>query len=199
MPGLDELRAEVERRLGTERLAHVAAVAETCAGIASAGKWPPPVAEGALRAAWIHDAWKEDPPAAWRDVMRSAGWEPDPWSVRHAPHLLHAEAAAAWAQARGEADPEVIAAVRHHPTGHPGWGPVGRILFVSDFCEPTRSFAEALETASLRARAGEGTEGLAEAARRVLALRLRRLLDKERPAHPRSWETWNAWTGAVGP
>jgi predicted HD superfamily hydrolase involved in NAD metabolism len=195
---IDELRAENARRLGEKRRAHVAAVAETAAAIAEGGAWPEDVAEGARRAAWIHDTWKEAPVDAWVQVIAARGWEPDPWCRAHAADLLHAEAAAAWAVERGEADPRVVAAVRHHPTGDPGWDAVGRILYVADFCEPTRPYAEALGTAAVRARAAEGAAGLEAAARRVLGMRLRWLVERGRPVHPRSWRTWNAWTLPAG-
>ena len=192
-----ELRAEVARRLGEKRRAHVEAVAETAGEIAAGGSWPPDVVEAVLRAAWIHDLWKEEPVEAWVRVITAGGWDPDPWARAHAPHLLHAAAAAAWAVGQGEQDPRIVEAVRHHPTGHPEWDAVGRILFVSDFCEPTRGFAAALDTASIRARAGEGASGLEEAARRVLAIRLGWLIERSRPVHPRSWQAWNAWTPAA--
>jgi HD superfamily phosphohydrolase YqeK len=194
---LDDLRAEAARRLSGSRLAHVEAVARTVAAIAAAGGWSSAVATHALRAAWLHDAWKDEPYEAWIRTIESAGWKPDPWSVAHGPHLLHAEAAAAWASAHGEADADLLAAVRHHPTGHPTWGPVGKLLYVADFCEPTRSFADEMDTAGLRSRAGEGEAGLAEAARRVLALRLEWLVRSVRPIHPASWETWNEWAGRM--
>jgi len=190
---LDDLRAEAARRLTGSRLAHVEAVAETVAALAAAGGWPSAVATLALRAAWIHDAWKDEPRDAWIGIIEGAGWKPDPWAVAHGPHLLHAQAAAAWAAVNGESDADLLAAVRHHPTGHPAWGPVGKLLYVADFCEPTRPFAREQDTAALRSRAGAGEEGLAEAARRVLALRLEWLIRAVRPIHPHSWETWNEW------
>lgn len=194
IPSLDALRDEVAGRLSGSRLAHVEAVAETAAGIAAAGRWCGAVAEGVLRAAWIHDALKEESLEAWIRTIETAGWEPDPWALAHRPHLLHAEAAAAWALTRGDEDPAVVDAVRHHPTGDPAWESVGRILFVADFCEPTRRYADELDTAALRSYAGEGEEGLAEAARHVLALRLQWLIRSARPIHPRSWSAWNAWS-----
>jgi HD superfamily phosphohydrolase YqeK len=137
---------------------------------------------------------KEESLDTWIRNIETAGWEPDAWALTHGPHLLHAEAAAAWALTRGDEDPAVVAAVRHHPTGDPAWESVGRLLFVADFCEPTRRYADEIDTAALRSRAGEGEEGLAEAARRVLALRLQWLIGSVRPIHPRSWSTWNAWS-----
>jgi HD superfamily phosphohydrolase YqeK len=165
----------------------VAAVGEV------AREWMPDRRVAALRAAWLHDAWRNATVEESVAAIRSAGEEPDPWALRHAPVLLHAQAAAAWAPAAtGEADPEVLLAVRHHPTGHPDWGDVGRALYVADFCEPTRPFAAALHTDRLLERAAHGAESLAAVALEVLVLRLRVAIDEKRPIHPDSLRMWNA-------
>ncbi len=89
-------------------------------------------------------------------------------------------------------------AVRHHPTGHPDWGAVGRALYVADFCEPTRAFAAELGTGLLLERAASGEAPLASVALEVLVLRLRRAIDEGRPIHPDSVRAWNAWVGRAG-
>ena len=161
--------------------------------------WPPDRRAAALRAAWLHDAWRSATVEESEAAIRLAGEEPDPWALRHAPVLLHAQAAAAWApSAVGEADPEVLLAVRHHPTGHPDWGAVGCALYVADFCEPSRAFAAALRTDRLLERAASGREALAVVALEVLVLRLRRAVDGGRPIHPDSIHTWNAWVVRSG-
>lgn len=194
-PDVASLARAVRTRLSGDRLAHVEAVVATARDIARRGGWPDPAARAAERAAWAHDAMKQEEPAAWRRLIEAAGETPDPWSVEHANGLLHAQAGAVWARSMGERDPAVLAAVRHHPTGHPRWGVVGRILYVSDFCEPTRAFSEDVGAARLRERAARGPDGLAEAAREVLRLRLTRLLDEGGAVHPDSWRAWNAWVG----
>jgi len=195
MLDLGTLRGEARARLGEKRLSHVASVAETARRIAEKGGWSAEVRDAVLRAAWIHDAWKEADLAAWKRVIGSAGWEPDSWALAHAPHLLHADAAAAWARVEGEPDEAVVEAVRYHPTAHPEWGPLGRILFVADFCEPMRDYADALGTGAILSRAAEGREGLEDAALRVLETRLAWMEEHGRPVHPRSRESWNAWRG----
>jgi HD superfamily phosphohydrolase YqeK len=162
--------------------------------------WQPDRRQAALRAAWLHDAWRNATVEESAAAIRSAGEEPDPWALRHAPVLLHAQAAAAWTpSATGESDPEVLLAVRHHPTGHPGWEAVGRALYVADFCEPTRAFAAELATGRLLERASSGVDALTHVALEVLVLRLRRAIDGRRPVHPDSIRTWNAWLGRSGP
>lgn len=162
-----------------------------------AAGWEEGARLAALRAAWLHDAWRSASEAEALAEIRSAGEEPDPWALLHAPVLLHAQAAAAWAgSAAGEVAPEVLLAVRHHPTGHHAWGDVGRALYVADFCEPTRAFAASLRTDRLVARAAAGSSSLASAALEVLRLRLERSIRDGRPVHPDSVRTWNGWLGA---
>lgn len=176
----------------------MASVAETAGRIA--GGWSPDDRDAALRAAWLHDAWRTESIAAMRAAIRDAGEEPDPWADRNAPVLLHAQAAAVWArEALGERDPRVLLAVRHHPTAHPGWDDVGRALYVADFCEPRRSFAGEIGAAALVERAAESGIALASVASRVLALRLVRSIEQARPVHPDTWRAWNAWNGAAEP
>lgn len=175
------------------RLAHVRGVVETVRRLAGAGGWPAAVRDGAVRAAWIHDALRLESPERLRERIIEAGEEPDPWALAHAPKLLHAQAAAGWAAARAESDPEVLAAVRHHPIAHPDWGPVGLLLYVADFSEPGRPFAARLDTRRIRSLAGSGEPGLAEAARRVLGLRMARDLTEGREIHPLTSAAWRRW------
>lgn len=185
-------------RLSPRRLAHVESVAETIERIAA--RWSGARRDAAVRAAWYHDAWKCDPTEAMLTEIRAGGEEPDPWALGRAPVLIHAQAAAVWARrAMGEEEEEVLLAVRHHPTGHPDWGEIGRALYVSDFCEPNRPHAESLETARLARRAAESSEALAETALEILVIRLGRALESRRPIHPDGWRAWNAWSGAGGP
>lgn len=195
-PGLEDLRAAVRARLSGRRLDHVEGVVRTVAAIADEAGWPAGDRARGERAAWYHDACKgEDVGALVRRIVE-AGEELDRWALAHAPGVLHAQAAAVWAADRGETDDEVLAAVRHHPTGRADWGPIGLVLFVADFAEPSRPFAADLRTDRLRRLAGEGPDALTEAARRALALKLSRLLEKNRPVHPEGWRAWNAWHGA---
>lgn len=190
---LEEVEEAVSGRLSSPLIGHVASVARTVGEVARRARWSDEDREAATRAAWFHDAVKDEGRRVWLRRIREAGEEPDPWAAVRAPILLHAHAAAIWAAETGEADARVLAAVRHHPTAHPDWGSIGRLLFVADFCEPTREFADALGTGRLRERAGR-SGNLAEVARVVLRLRLAWHLERDHPIHPRSVETWNAWT-----
>lgn len=196
---LDALRSEVARRLDAARLAHVQSVVDTARALAAAGGWPAGTVDAVERAAWYHDARKPDGVDAWLAAIEETGEAPDSWALAHAPQLLHAQAAAVWATSRGELDREVLEAVRHHPTGYADWGAVGRLLFVADFCEPTRAFAAEAGTASLLSIAADGRTGLRESARRVLRLRMGWLIHRGVPVHPESMRAWKAWLSRATP
>jgi HD superfamily phosphohydrolase YqeK len=193
-----DLAREVVRRIvavegeSGPRLAHVRGVVETVRSVAGAG-WPATILDGAVRAAWLHDVVRLEDPDRLRRRITDAGEDPDPWALAHSPRLLHAQAAAVWAVGHGETDPDVLTAVRHHPTAHPDWGPVGLLLYVADFCEPGRPYAGRLDTARIRTLAKGGQEGLAEAARRVLELRLAQQLAKGHEVHPLTRGAWRRW------
>jgi HD superfamily phosphohydrolase YqeK len=91
-----------------------------------------------LWAGWLHDALRDAPEAEMRR------WAPEiagPVELRHGP------AAAARAELEGEADADVLSAVRWHSVGWEGWGRTGRALYCADFLEPGRSFDQAERTA----------------------------------------------------
>jgi HD superfamily phosphohydrolase YqeK len=194
-----DLARKVARRIAAAegesgpRLAHVRGVVETVRTAARVGGWPAAIVDGAIRAAWAHDVLRLEDPDRLRRWITEAGEVPDPWALAHAPRLLHAQAAAVWAVVQGETDPGVLTAVRHHPTAHPDWGPVGLLLYVADFCEPGRPYADRLDIGRIRTLAEEGEEGLAEAARRVLGLRLAHQLAKGHEVHPLTLGAWRRW------
>ena len=141
-------------------------------------------AADAVRAAWLHDAAREWPPAALEEILARPlpAWlaavceSYRPWGGA----LLHAPAAAAWALTRGLCDDEpILRAVAVHPTGAPGMSPLAQTLFVADYCEPMRGFAGA----ALVRQALPGLT-LAQAAARVAREKLARLAQGLRPIHP---------------
>ena len=84
-----------------------------------------------LRAGWLHDALRD---AAEPEMRR---WAPD---IEGPVELRHGPAAAARSELEGEADADVLSAVRWHSVGWEGWGRTGRALYCADFLEPGRSF-----------------------------------------------------------
>jgi HD superfamily phosphohydrolase YqeK len=129
-------------RISGRRRAHVARVA------ALMGEWAralglPADEEVRWRAAgWLHDVHRETPPEALRPLVAPA-------FADLPPKLLHGPAAAELLA--GEADAELLDAIRYHTLGSPRFGRLGRALYLADFLEPGRRFRPEW-TASLRAR-----------------------------------------------
>lgn len=58
-------------------------------------------------------------------------------------NVLHGPAVAARLADEGETRGELLEAIRWHTLGNPDWGMVGRALFMADYLEPGRPFAQA--------------------------------------------------------
>jgi 2-amino-4-hydroxy-6-hydroxymethyldihydropteridine diphosphokinase len=104
-----------------------------------------------------------------------------PAKVRHGP------AAAARLEAEGVNDEELAEAIRYHTLGRPGWGKLGRFLFMADYLEETREF-DSDERADLRARMPLEHEAVM---RVVCARRIAWRLDDGASLHPLTVELWN--------
>ncbi len=183
----EAVAARLADRGATDRWQHVRSVVHTVERMGADGGWPQAVVEATVRAAWYHDALKADSVDDWLRWIAAVDQEPDGWAATKAPKLLHAHAAAAWAVVEwSERDEDVLAAVQHHPTGHPDWGTVGWLLYVADFCEPLRDHSEKIDTASLVILAGQGPAGLERAVVRVLDHRVQWMIERDRPIHPLS-------------
>jgi len=94
------------------------------------------------------------------------------------PKLLHGPIAAEECRRDlGVDDEAVYEAIYWHTTGRPELGPVGRALFLADFAEPTRLFAEAVETRALLRREGFESALLYAARQKVEHVREKRHVD----------------------
>ena len=102
--------------------------------------------------------------------------------------LLHGPAAAAMLQRAGETRAGLLDAVRWHTLGHPGWGPVGRALYLADFLEPGRKFAQA-DRAFLAAQVPHDPAG---AFRQVVRMRLEWSLREGKQLYAATVDLWNA-------
>lgn len=93
-------------------------------------------------AGWLHDVLRDADPAALRTMV--------PPEYRDLPDkVLHGPAAAE--RLRGQADDELLEAVRCHTIGSRRFGALGRALYLADFLEPGRTFSPGW-TESLRRR-----------------------------------------------
>lgn len=119
------------------------------------------------RHAWL-DAGK------WHDALRDAPTDRLRAIVGDdsvADHALHGHAAAILLERGGERRAEVLEAVRWHTTGCRGWRRTGKALYMADFLEPGRRFAND-ETRALAAHVPAEFES---AYARVLDLRRERI------------------------
>jgi HD superfamily phosphohydrolase YqeK len=124
--------------VSASRAAHVERVVALLRTWSVALRLPGDEARRWLRAGWLHDALRDAPETEMRR------WAPDvdgPVELRHGP------AAAARAELEGEADADVLSAVRWHSVGWEGWGATGRALYCGDFLEPGRRFDNAARAA----------------------------------------------------
>ncbi|MBK8249197.1 MAG: hypothetical protein IPK85_17620 [Gemmatimonadetes bacterium] len=141
-----------------------------------------PAAESA---AW-HDAGR------WHDALRDAGEaELRPWvgTLGSLPlNALHGPAAAARLAADGEDRADVLEAIRWHTLGSGAWSRVGQALYLADFLEPGRSFADE-ERAGLRAKV---PREFAACLRRVVQWRLEWALRDGKALFPQTISLWNA-------
>ena len=135
--------------------------------------------------------------AAWRDAGRLHDAlrdldEPGLRSLSGDPtgelNVLHGPAAAARLAAEGETRAELLDAVRHHTLGSPTWGRVGRALYMADYLEPGRKFAQA-DRAFLVAHAPHDFDGVF---RQVVRQRLEWTLREGKPLHATTVAMWNA-------
>jgi 2-amino-4-hydroxy-6-hydroxymethyldihydropteridine diphosphokinase len=114
-------------------------------------------------------AWRDA--GRWHDVLRDASEGelrqilPDcHWPAQ----LLHGPAAATMLEREGEARQDVLEAIRYHGVGWPAWRRVGKALYMADFLEPGREFANELR-ASLSVQVPSRFE---ESFRQVVTMRV---------------------------
>jgi HD superfamily phosphohydrolase YqeK len=129
-------------RASPGRRAHMRRVAELTGAWAEALGLPRGEALRWRAAAFLHDVLRDAPPEELRGEV--------PAPFRELPgKLLHGPAAAE--RLAGDADAEILEAIRYHTLGSPRFGRLGRALYLADFLEPGRTFLPEW-TAALRAR-----------------------------------------------
>jgi 2-amino-4-hydroxy-6-hydroxymethyldihydropteridine diphosphokinase len=163
-------------RASEKRRAHIGRVAallgEWAAGL---GRW--------LAAGWLHDVLREAPPEELRPLV--------PEAFRTLPaKLLHGPAAAE--RLAGEADAELLDAIRYHTLGSARFGRLGRALYLADFLEPGRRY-EPEWTADLRARMPHDLDAVM---REVVRARVRHVEESGSVLHPETRALYEQVEGA---
>jgi predicted HD superfamily hydrolase involved in NAD metabolism len=183
----DEREAALRTRLSPKRFRHCRSVAKLAARIAEAHGVDP---ERARTAGLLHDAAKELPKDE-RKALLHRNTPEGPDDLRDYPALWHAQAGAVLAEKEfGVTDPEILRAIRYHPTGHESFGPIGHVLFVSDYCEPYQKNPHHEEITELALR------DLDAAVLRVIRLKIEYLFHKGRTIHPAIVGYWNRMIAA---
>jgi HD superfamily phosphohydrolase YqeK len=157
--------------LSAKRRAHVSRVAALLEEWAAALGLPEPEADRWRAAGWLHDALRESPPERLRPLVPPAFRELPP-------KLLHGPAAAE--RLAGQADPELLDAIRYHTLGSPRFGRLGRALYLADFLEPGRTYRPEW-TAALRARMPREMDAVL---REVVEARVRHVRESGSTLHP---------------
>lgn len=163
MTPLQVIRAAVRAQVSPARWRHIRGTALLARQLARRHGVCP---RRAVRAAYLHDAQRDRDNAALR-ALPYTGWLQEVVAAYAAIDgaVMHAPAAARWAQQQGLCtDPEILHAVAWHPTGTAVWTPLLQVLFVADYAEPGRRHDDA---AAVRALLPALT--LAQAAARVAA------------------------------
>ena len=138
-------------------------------------------------AALLHDCVKERPNDELLGLAKRHGLQVDKHE-QQMPDLLHGKVAPFVAAERfGVNDETVFDATRCHSTGAVEMGPLDRVLFVADFCEPSRPYTAAQDVRELAER------DLEAAVLEVMQFKLRKTLLKKQPVHPDSFHAYNAW------
>lgn len=168
-----------------ERAAHIERVVALADGWAERMRISAAERARWVRAAWLHDALRDAPPAS---LDRWAGDAPWPGSLRHGP------ASAARAAAEGETDRGMLDAVRYHSVGWADWDMVGRVLYCADYLEPGRAFRREWR-AALADRFPDNSAGVLLA---VAGDRLAHLLGSGLPLINPTVRFWNSLVALSG-
>lgn len=164
--------------VSAKRLAHIERV------VALLDQWADSLdLDDAERLAWRdagrwHDALRDAPESTLREL---SGDDTSPVA------LLHGPAAANRLARDGEGRQDVLEAIRWHTIGSPGWGRVGRALFMADFLEPGRRF-DREQRAFLARHLPADFDGVF---RQVLRSRLEWSVREGKQLFPGTVELWN--------
>jgi predicted HD superfamily hydrolase involved in NAD metabolism len=160
------VQGELSRRVSDSRRRHVERVVAAADALAERFGVPP---EGVRLAAAAHDLDREISPGEARRLVKEWGIDVPPGGD-DGPEFLHGPIAAERLRRQfGVTDREILHAVRHHTLGDPGFGRIGLILFVADFCEPGRRHLSDVDRSRIL-----GKDSLEAMAREVLYLAMRR-------------------------
>jgi HD superfamily phosphohydrolase YqeK len=170
-------------RASEKRRAHIGRVAALLGEWADGLGLSPGERDRWVAAGWLHDVLREAHPDELRPLC------PDEFRALP-PKLLHGPAAAE--RLAGEADAELLDAIRYHTLGSARFGRLGRALYLADFLEPGRRY-EPEWTASLRARMPHDFDAVL---REVVRARVRHVQESGSILHPETRALYEQVEGA---
>ncbi|MFQ3620070.1 MAG: bis(5'-nucleosyl)-tetraphosphatase (symmetrical) YqeK [Spirochaetales bacterium] len=126
--------------LSPERLQHSLQTAELAKSLGKRFGLDP---EKAYLVGLLHDAGREIDPKVLLLKAESLGYNPSPMEKEN-PVLLHGLISAEIAKTLFQIqDAEMLEAIQHHTLGKVNICPLGAILYIADYLEPTRKFVDA--------------------------------------------------------
>lgn len=132
----EDLKGHLRKTLSDARYTHSVGTAGMCRELCLRFGYD---ADTGYLAGLGHDLAREYPKKKLLEAVKNDCLPADDYLLRR-PVLLHGIVAESVLRQRfGIREGDILEAVRHHTLGHPEMGVLGRILYVADYCEPSRS------------------------------------------------------------
>ena len=182
-PKAVEIEEYLRTKLEPERYTHVLSVRDLAIDLAQ--KYSADLRKVNL-AALLHDCAKWMATSELYEAAANHGIQLDEIE-RHNPSLLHALIGAEHAVSRFAVDdPEILSAIRIHTTGRGRMTLIDKVLYVADFAEPKRDYAEARPVREL------AYQDLEKAVFEVSRYKIEHLLAKDVLIHPDTIDAYNS-------
>ncbi len=173
------LKARLKIDLKSARYRHTSGVARLACKLAKCHGLDPVKAEWA---GWLHDCGKALGSRAQKGLLLKC--KADAFEKTQSP-LWHAVIGGWLARSRyGCKDKAVLSAIRWHTTGKASMSQLEKLIFVADYCEPSRPWPSAKKLRGL------AKKDLEAAWREVCRHKIIDLLERSRPVHPRAWAAY---------
>lgn len=138
----DKIQSKLQKELNKKRYEHSLGVAYTATCLAYRYGEDP---EKARRAGLLHDCAKQLSDEKLLEICKKNGIKVSK-TEKENPFLLHGKAGSIVARKKYEEDDEyVLNAIYYHVAGHPHMTLLEKIIYISDYIEPNRDFADFLD------------------------------------------------------
>lgn len=136
---MEEILSYIKTHLPPKRFSHSLGTAELCRNLADRFGLD---ANKAFLAGLLHDIAREFSGKKLKEEAKRAGIQFSALEEKN-PILLHGKVAAFLVRSQfGIEDADILEAIANHSLGKPGLNPYGKILFVADSIEPSRTFID---------------------------------------------------------